>query len=600
MRLTALLLAASLAAPSPSSAAALAGRVALPQGRVIAVPPSAGLALTTRVTPLSLAAPSLAPTALSLTPNVSLAPKLAVAAAASPDAAKAAPIAPAAVAADAAAPLAQLIAAPADAPRPDEAPEKAAQGGRERFDASAPERGDDATLGGESAAPSLDASRPSSPAAKAQPPSFSKRPGFGGLTRTHFLGVFNDTALKTLFIVWVTGVVGGDLANLYIGAATAAFTLPYVILSSYAGPLADRVENRRLIRVLKLVEIGIVGFAAALFAVAGHAGPGAGILSALVLSLGAMGVHSAFLSPAKERMLSKLVPEQELGSATARFNVFTFTGIVGGMIAGTALETLTGSVALSALILVAVSGLGYWASKSLAVTPASGDAPKSIPRELASYMKGLRGTLRADWHAVRSIKAVKLVVMGLAWYWFIGSIGQINMPGFVKEVLGLSDLWLSAFLATLTLGIGVGATVAEKLQKNGVRLNLAVYGAVGMSAFLFMLGILGPAAGLALCFVAALGLGASSGLFNVPLNAQLLAVTPADQRGRYIGAANFVIFAGLALSAAAFALFPALNLLFHALGLSWHLGPQAVFFAMGVVALLLARRTKRDLPGMKP
>jgi MFS family permease len=473
------------------------------------------------------------------------------------------------------------------------------EAGRERFDVAARREGADEVAGAESAPVPLAAPADGPRASEPEPPSFSSRPGFKALTHTHFLGVFNDTALKTLFMVWVTGAVGGDLANLYIGAATAAFTLPYVILSSFAGPLADRVENRRLIRLLKAIEIGVVGAAAGLFALGEAAGPGPAVLGSLVLTLGAMGVHSAFLSPAKERMLSKLVSEKELGSATARFNLFTFTGIVMGMLAGTAMQAVTGSIGLSAVSLVLVSGLGLLVSRGLAPTPASAEAPRSVPRELVGYLRGLKGTLKADWAAVRALPRVRLVVSGLAWYWFTASIGQINMPGFVKQTLGLSDLWLSAFLATLTIGIGLGATAAEKLQTNGVRLGLSVWGALGMAGFLFALGALGPAAGLVLCFVAAVGLGASSGLFSVPLNAQLFAVTPADERGRYIGAANFVIFSGLVLSAGAFALFPAANLLFAALGLTWHLGPPAVFLALAIVALLLARRTRRALPGMR-
>jgi len=513
--------------------------------------------------------------------------------------------------AKAAAPIAAVapalaIAALKSAAKPDApTPNEAAENGREReaakFDGLAEKPRSDAVEGGleSSVAPLAESSSGVQDTPSEPPVPFGKRPAFKALTRTHFLGVFNDTALKTLFMVWVTGEIGGDAANLWIGAVTAAFMMPYVAFSSFAGPLADKLENARLIRALKLAEVGIVGAGVGLFAAAGVAGATIPILLGLTGVLGLMGTHSAFLSPAKERMLTRIVSEKELGGATARFSVYTFTGIVLGMLAGTVLQTATGSLALSAAALLAVSGLGVWTSRSLAATPASAPAPKSIVREFGGYLKGIRGTLAADWRAVREIKAVKLVVNGLAAYWFIASIGQINMPAFVKETLGLSDLWLSAFLVALTAGIGAGSMAAEALQKKGVRPGLAVWGALAMAGFLFALGALGPAAGIALCFAAAVGLGAGSGLFNVPLNAQLYAVTPAAQRGRYIGASNFVIFAGLALSAVAFALFPAANMAFAALGLGWHLGPQAVFLTMSVAALALAWKTRRDLPGMK-
>ncbi|MBI5245596.1 MAG: MFS transporter, partial [Elusimicrobia bacterium] len=505
--------------------------------------------------------------------------------------------------------LAAVALQAAATPEHHESAESGRERAGERFDATAPRpkfettngQAPTAVLGAESSPASLEASEQGPPAPNQGPPApFGKRPAFRALTRTHFLGVFNDTALKTLFMVWVTGAVGGDKANLWIGATTAAFMLPYVAFSSFAGPLADKLENAKLIKILKILEVVIVGAAVGLFAAGTALGPTPAVMLGLTGVLALMGTHSAFLSPAKERMLTRIVEEKELGGATARYSVFTFGGIVLGMLAGTALDVVTGSPAASAAVLLAVAGLGVWASRYLEKTPTSAPAPKSVLREFGGYLRGLRGTLKADWRAVREIKPVRLVVRGLAAYWFIASIGQINMPAFVKETLNLNDLWLSAFLATLTAGIGLGSTLAEALQKKGVRPGLAVWGALTMAVFLALLGALGPAAGLALCFVAALGLGAGSGLFNVPLNAQLYAVTPAETRGRFLGAANLVIFAGLALSAAAFALFPAANLAFAALGLGWHLGPQAVFLTIAVAALLLAWKTRRDLPGMKP
>jgi acyl-[acyl-carrier-protein]-phospholipid O-acyltransferase/long-chain-fatty-acid--[acyl-carrier-protein] ligase len=493
-------------------------------------------------------------------------------------------------------------AAKPEAPKPNESAETARERADAKFDGLAAKPKSDEVEGGtESSAVPLAEPSASPAAPNSEPPvPFGKRSAFKALTRTHFLGVFNDTALKTLFMVWVTGAVGGDKANLWIGATTAAFMLPYVAFSSFAGPLSDKLENAKLIRTLKVLEVVIIGAAVGLFA-AGHIlGPTVPVMLGLTGVLAMMGTHSAFLSPAKERMLTRIVAEAELGGATARYSVFTFTGIVLGMLAGTVLDVATGSPALSAAALLVVSGLGVWASRFLKTTPASAPAPKSVLRDFGSYLKGIRGSLAADWRAVREIKSIRLVVNGLAAYWFIASIGQINMPAFVKTTLGLSDLWLSGFLVALTAGIGAGSMAAEALQKKGVRPGLAVWGALAMAGFLFVLGALGPAAGLILCFVGAVGLGAGSGLFNVPLNAQLYAVTPAETRGRYLGAANFVIFAGLALSAVAFALFPAANMAFAALGLAWHLGPQAVFLTMSGAALLLAWKTRRALPDMKP
>ena len=151
-------------------------------------------------------------------------------------------------------------AAKPDSPKPNEAAENGREREAAKFDGLAEKPKSDAIEGGlESAvAPLAEPSAGVTDAPKEPPAPFGKRPSFKALTRTHFLGVFNDTALKTLFMVWVTGAIGGDAANLWIGVVTSAFMLPYVAFSSFAGPLSDRLENAKLIRVLKIADL-VVG-----------------------------------------------------------------------------------------------------------------------------------------------------------------------------------------------------------------------------------------------------------------------------------------------------------------------------------------------------
>lgn len=604
VRSLALLLAFSLAAPAPSTAAALAR--ARP-GRV------------TRDLPARFSVPRAALRGALLAP-IRLAPARPGAARSSPS-----PVAPpgpaASAAARAAGPASRLSAerAPAAAARPVSALSalasaaasasgrraggEGAEAGRQRaardFDGLAP--GSDAEPASGAFAP---AARPlAAPSGRARapnstPPSFTSRPGMAALNRTHFLGVFNDTALKLLFVTWITGAVGGDLANLYIGAATAAYTLPFVLLSSYAGPLSDRVENARLFRGLKVAEVGLVGAAAALFAVAVAWGPGPGVLSGLVGVLGLVGVHGVFLGPVKKRMIGKLAPPAELGAAMGRYNLYAYAGTALGMMAGTLLVSLTGSPTASSLALLAVAGLGLWSSRGLAPVGPTAPGRGAESRELGRYLRGLRSTLAADWRAVRERRPVRLLVGGIAAFSMVAVMAQMNIPGFVAGTLGLGGLWLSAFLGTFVAGVALGSLLAERLQAKRVKLELAAWGAGAMAALFATLSLLGGVAPAG-AFAAALGLGAALGLFTVPLNAQLLLAAPAEERGRYLGAAHMFIYAAMAAGAGLFALVPASNMLLGAAGEGWRLGPEGVFAALALGSAALALKVGFSLRGMR-
>src|SRR5688500_3722597 len=95
------------------------------------------------------------------------------------------------------------------------------------------------------------------------------RPGFFALFVTQLLSAFNDNFLKNAVVIWISATQA-ELFGLSPGAmislCSGVFILPFFLLSAPAGQLADRFEKPRLIRYIKLAEIGIMGLAALGFA----------------------------------------------------------------------------------------------------------------------------------------------------------------------------------------------------------------------------------------------------------------------------------------------------------------------------------------------
>src|SRR5690348_5192289 len=95
------------------------------------------------------------------------------------------------------------------------------------------------------------------------------RRGFLALFVTQLLSAFNDNLLKNAIVIWISATQAqlfGITPAVMISLCSGVFILPFFLFSATAGQLADRYEKPRLIRYIKLVEIGIMGLGALGFA----------------------------------------------------------------------------------------------------------------------------------------------------------------------------------------------------------------------------------------------------------------------------------------------------------------------------------------------
>ena len=111
---------------------------------------------------------------------------------------------------------------------------------------------------------------------------------------TMFLGAFNDNIFKNALAImfsFTAMTVMGMNSDLLINLAAVLFILPYFLFSASAGQLADKLDNAKLMRMVKLAEIvimccAVIGFyyQMPLF---------------LLFVLFLMGTQSAFFGPVK-------------------------------------------------------------------------------------------------------------------------------------------------------------------------------------------------------------------------------------------------------------------------------------------------------------
>ena len=363
---------------------------------------------------------------------------------------------------------------------------------------------------------------------------------FVPLFATQFLGAFNDSLFKQGVVLFVTYQLYSDPAKEFQFSAIAQglFILPFFLFSALAGQLADDHDKARLIRIIKLAEIGIM--------IVG----GAGLLLAntwlMLAAVAAMGIHSTFFGPIKYAILPQHLQKDEVLGGTGLVEAGTYIAILGGTILAGALAA---SASAAAAMTIAIAVLGYLAGRQVPPAP---PAAERMP---------------VNWHIIRaSIQLVSatmhiprlfLAILSISFFWTIGAVLIIIFPPLVKNVLGANEQVASLFIAIFSIGIAIGSVLINRLLKSEVSARYAPASVIMMGVFVLLLHFVAltwgehgtelttlgnflfhPSAGLMI--LALLGVAISGGMFVVPLYAFLTTTVPKSETARTVAANNIV------------------------------------------------------------
>ncbi len=360
------------------------------------------------------------------------------------------------------------------------------------------------------------------------------------------IGAFNDNGLRnaiTILITFDLAVNHGWNATLFVQAGTALFILPYFLFSAIAGQFADKFDKAFIAQRVKLAEIGAMVF-----------GAGALWLDNPYLDLMVLffaGSLAAFFGPVKYGILPQYLKREEVIAGNAMIEMGTFVTILLGTMFGGFLVLETGGrqILSGALILLAV--VAWYATTRM---PA---APSTTP------------DLEIDWNIFR--QTAKLIgytrerhdvfwaVIGASWFWFVGTVLLVQFPVFTKEILLANEDVANAFIATFTIGIGLGSMITNLLLKGEVSAKYVPVAAIMMTVFLidlyFAAGqVSARLAGTTLNGASVFFSGWSSwrvafdlfmtaffgGIYAVPLNAIMQTRASPPKRSRVIAANNLI------------------------------------------------------------
>ncbi|WP_282606537.1 acyl-[ACP]--phospholipid O-acyltransferase [Pelagibius sp. Alg239-R121] len=296
---------------------------------------------------------------------------------------------------------------------------------------------------------------------------------------TQFLGALNDNLFKNaaafLIIFQLADNTNGQ-GEILVNVATGLFILPFFLFSAWAGNIADRMSKTRLMRLIKTMEIPIMGLAAYGFF--------SGDVTVLLATLFLMGTQSSFFGPVKYSALPELMKPDELLNANALVEGGTFLAILAGTIAGGLLiEAEAGRSLVSAgLLICAVLGL----AASWAIPKTAMPAVPTPSTEIQEAGKGnalLFGQTRRVLRHAAGNRSVFLSILGISWFWAVGATYLTQFLGLTKNIIGGDETVVTLLLATFTIGIATGSMLCSKLLKGEVSAKYVPFGALGIAVF---------------------------------------------------------------------------------------------------------------------
>lgn len=295
---------------------------------------------------------------------------------------------------------------------------------------------------------------------------------------------FSQSAFSVLWIATVVSNVGTWMNDVgagwlmtelssspaIIATVQAATTLPVFLFALIAGAVADIVDRRKMLLVVN-GYMAVVAFAFTFLVWQELITPVLLLIFTFMLGTGA-----AFMAPAWQAIVPKLVPHQQLSAAISLNSMgINISRAIGPALAGVLIVSLgiASPFLLNAVsILVIIAALLWWKPPV--------ESPGKLPPEhvVPAAFAGIR--------FARNNKALKRTLLRAAGFFLFASAYWAMLPLIAREVLQGGATLYGVMLAAVGLGAVLGALVLARLRKHYGPDIIVTGGAMGTALVLFL------------------------------------------------------------------------------------------------------------------
>ena len=276
-------------------------------------------------------------------------------------------------------------------------------------------------------------------------------PGLKRLSVMQFFGIAADHSIKQAVLL----SAATDERDLQ-GLALVCFATPFLLWVGPAGRLCDRADKRRVLVMLKWIEVAIMAAAVCVFC-ADPIGPLNLFAAMAVLAL--MASQSAFLTPAKYGILVERYGTANLNHANAAMQITGHVAILVGVVLGSV--AVVWRYAAVSWVGFAIIGL----AASITLPPHGHALTNDDDANTGDDFVDATAQRRSLWRAFDSAANRRRMIDVMLLYggvWWLAGLYQPIINVYATGHLGLSETATGGLLAFSVVGIAAGCWWASR------------------------------------------------------------------------------------------------------------------------------------------
>ncbi len=365
--------------------------------------------------------------------------------------------------------------------------------------------------------------------------------GFLSYILVIFLNAFTDLGHKIIIQNTVFKTWDGDTQIILTAIVNALILLPFILLFSPSGFIADKYPKNQVMRYAAWLAVVITIF----ITISYYAG---WFWFAFFLTF-ILAIQSAIYSPAKYGYIKELVGKDNLTKANAQVQAVTTIAILLGIFcysvgfewlymtitakSETEVQSILKNIAPMGFLLICGSIIEVILAYRL---PEKASVQRAMRFSKTAYLRG--SYLRKNLDTVFQHQIIWLSIIGLSIFWGISQVVIAAFPAFAKMTLQENNtIIIQGLLALSGIGIMLGSLMAGRISKNYIETGIIPLGALGITLSLLLLPHLDNYYQYACNFIF---LGFSGGIFIIPLNALIQFHAKEHERGLVLAGNNFI------------------------------------------------------------
>ena len=352
-----------------------------------------------------------------------------------------------------------------------------------------------------------------------------------------FLNAFTDLGHKIIVQNTIFKIYDGQMQIILTAVINAMILLPFIMMFSPSGFLADRYAKHSIMKYASMVAVVIT----LLITFAYYQG---WFYVAFGLTF-LLALQSAIYSPAKYGYIKELVGEKYITQGNGAIQAVTTVAILGGIIFYSAFfESMVGDkFHTSEEILKHIAPLGWLlVFGSLIEFFAASRLPNKMIKKSSKKFKLKKYITGAYLYKNLKIITRKSEIYGaiifLSLLWSISQVVLAIFGEYAKSKLGITNaMQVQGVMALSGLGIVAGSFMVSSFSKYYINTGLIAIGAFGVTISMLFIPLSSSMISLAFLFLL---FGVSTAFMLVPLNAYIQHLSPNVHLGTILAGNNFI------------------------------------------------------------